>query len=143
LKNHSTNIVANSILYNFGRSIHDFNCTISVSWIHDFNFTNLRFQLYEFKISTEQIHDFNFTNSTHDFTIFNFTNWRWSWNCEFMESKSWIHGVKIVYWWNVPSGLCNIVIILCYCYFCGNRWYTDIYSCTSHGDAAHSKNNTS
>jgi hypothetical protein len=92
--------------------------TISTSWmnrlnftnlatpVHDFYFTNLRFQLHEFTISTSGIHNFHFTNSRfllHEFKVsapwihsFHFTNSRfqlneieivnlWCWNREFVR----------------------------------------------------------
>ena len=57
-------------------SIHEF--TISTWWIHDFNFTNSRFQLHEsnFINSRFQLHNFNFTNSTSWIHDFNFMNSR-------------------------------------------------------------------
>ena len=47
---------------------------ISTTLIQGFNFTNSRFQLHEFTISTSRINDFNFTNSSSRIQLHEFTN---------------------------------------------------------------------
>jgi hypothetical protein len=77
------------------------------SWIHDFNFMNLRFifmnsqfnftnsqfQLYEFTTSWRWIH--NFMNLKSWIRLVEIMK-SWSWNREFLKLKSWIHEAGIV-----------------------------------------------
>ena len=71
---------------------------ISISLISDFNFTNSRFQLREFTISTSRIHEF--TNSALRIQLHEFTISTVEFVVEFERLNSWFREVEFANSWS-------------------------------------------